>query len=95
MHLVHPYALRNFIDALSHINAFRAYLDTITASKLRSVLAKEVLLDAQNDSGLNLKEIESELRKISQMDDFKILNGKWFMDLKGIQSFFDFSPCSL
>ncbi|GJJ16006.1 hypothetical protein Clacol_010285 [Clathrus columnatus] len=74
IHLVHPYALRNLIDVLSHINSFRAYLDTLTASKLKSSLAKELVMDTLDKSGLNLKEIEVAIRKISQMEELRSLD---------------------
>ncbi|KAF8505103.1 hypothetical protein JB92DRAFT_763883 [Gautieria morchelliformis] len=54
IHIIHPYALDNLIGAISHLNSFHAYLDTLLPSKLKAGIAKEVALDVINCSSLNL-----------------------------------------
>ncbi|KAF8481409.1 hypothetical protein JB92DRAFT_3038603 [Gautieria morchelliformis] len=74
IHIIHPYLLDNLIGAISHLNAFRAYLDTLLPSKLKAGIAKELALDFIDCSGIDFKELESALRKISQLEEFTALD---------------------
>ncbi|KAF8528609.1 hypothetical protein JB92DRAFT_3107121 [Gautieria morchelliformis] len=55
IHIIHPYALDNLIGTISHLNSFRAYLDTLLPSKLKAGIAKEVALDGIDCSSLNMR----------------------------------------
>jgi hypothetical protein len=79
IHIIHPYALDNLIGAISHLNTFRAYLDTLLPSKLKAGIAKEVVLDLIDCSGIDFKELESALNKINQLDEFIKLDGALFV----------------
>ncbi|KAF8505026.1 hypothetical protein BU17DRAFT_71546 [Hysterangium stoloniferum] len=76
--IIHPYMLDNFIGALFHLNTFRAFLDTLTASKLKAGIAKEVIVDIIDGSGINLKQFEAELRKIQQLEELTSLDGEHY-----------------
>ncbi|KIJ44742.1 hypothetical protein M422DRAFT_30219 [Sphaerobolus stellatus SS14] len=74
IHLVHPFALANLIGALAHINAFRTFLGSLSASQLRSEIAKEVLLDAVDNSGIKFSELEAQLRQVQQLNELRSLD---------------------
>ncbi|KAF8578251.1 hypothetical protein K439DRAFT_1417327 [Ramaria rubella] len=78
IHISHPYALDNFIGALSHLNTFRTFLDTLTASRLKAGLAKEVVVDVIDCSGIDFKELESGLRMIKKLEEFTSLDADVF-----------------
>jgi hypothetical protein len=64
LHILHPYALDNLIGALSHLNTFRAYLDTLQASAVKAGIAKDVIVDVIDCSGIDFKELELGLKKV-------------------------------
>lgn len=61
LHLVHPFALQNLIAALKHIKRFYQYVKSTTASVEKSQIAKDLLLDLVDCSGLNLEGLETVL----------------------------------
>jgi hypothetical protein len=67
--------LDNFLSAISHLNTFRAFLDTLTASRLKASLAKEVVVDVIDCSAIDFKELASALRQIKQLDEYATLDG--------------------
>ena len=79
IHLVHRYPLDNLISAISHLNTFRTFLDTLTPSQLKTSIAKEVVVDVIDCSAIDFKELESALRKIDQLDEFAALDGAWLV----------------
>lgn len=87
IHLVHPYALDNLVDAVSHVNALRTMLGSLTASRLKSDIAKEILVDAVDGSGINFVVLEGQLRKIRQLDVFDSLDSE-LSDIIYIHVFF-------
>jgi len=74
INIIHPYMLDNFIGALFHLNTFRAFLDTLTASKLKAGIAKEVIMDIIDGSAINLKQFEAELRNIQHLEELTSLD---------------------
>ncbi|EGO18642.1 hypothetical protein SERLADRAFT_418835 [Serpula lacrymans var. lacrymans S7.9] len=63
LHLAHPYLLSNLRNVLSHINAFRAFLGTLTARGETAQLASDVLFDLVDSSGVGLPDSSSAINK--------------------------------
>lgn len=57
LHILHPFTLDNLTESISHLVAFRAYLDTLQASRMKAAIAKDVLADVLDCSGINFKEL--------------------------------------
>lgn len=62
LHLAHPLLLINLIDMTSHVNRFHQYLISQTAKAENAQIARDVLLDVVDCSGLNLEGLESIFR---------------------------------
>jgi len=67
--------LDNLIGALSHLNAFRAYLDTLNASALKAVISKEVVVYIIDCSGIDFKELGAGLMKMKL--EFDLIDGAY------------------
>ena len=64
LHLAHPYTLQNFITALKHVKEFRAFLGSLPAGGENSQIAKEVLVDLVDCSGVDLTGLISTLEEV-------------------------------
>jgi hypothetical protein len=64
LHLAHPFTLQNFITALKHVKGFRAFLGSLPAGGENSQIAKEVLVDLVDYSGVDLTALISALENI-------------------------------
>lgn len=62
LHLAHPLLLANLIHMISHVNKFYQYLMSQTAKAENAQIARDILLDAVDCSGLNLEGLESVFR---------------------------------
>lgn len=64
LHLAHPFTLQNFISALKHVKEFRAFLGSLPAGGENSQIAKEVLVDLVDCSGVDLTGLISALEEV-------------------------------
>ena len=64
LHLAHPFTLQNFIIALKHVKEFRAFLGSLPAGGENSQIAKEVLVDLVDFSGVDLTGLISALEEV-------------------------------
>ena len=69
LHLVHPYAFQNLKEAITHVKRFRDELDPLPPRCESAQIAKDILMDAADSSGVDLKsllhvldEIKSQLK---------------------------------
>lgn len=58
LHLVHPFALQNLTTALKHVRRYHQYLKSASARVEKSQIAKDLLVDTIECSGLNLEGLE-------------------------------------
>jgi hypothetical protein len=72
LHLAHPFTLQNIITALKHVKAFRAFLGPLPAGGENSQIAKEVLVDLVDCSGVDLTglitALEGVLERVQNFD---------------------------
>lgn len=72
LHLAHPFALQNFITALKHVKAFRAFLGSLPAGGENSQIAKGILVDLVDCSGVDLTglitALEEVLERVQNLD---------------------------
>jgi len=59
LHLAHPFALQNLITALKHVRRYYQFLKTSSAKIEKSQIAKDVLIDMIEYSGLDLEGLET------------------------------------
>jgi hypothetical protein len=64
LHLAHPFTLQNFIAALKHVKAFRTFLGSLPAGGENSQIAKEVLVDLVDCSGVDLIDLITALEEV-------------------------------
>ena len=64
LHLAHPFTLQNFITALKHVKEFRGFLGSLPAGGENSQIAKEVLVDLVDCSGIDLTGLISALEEV-------------------------------
>ncbi|KAL0581552.1 pseudouridine synthase pus4 [Marasmius crinis-equi] len=57
LHLVHPQALQTLIEAITNTKRVRQYLGSLTAKAENSQIARDVLIDQVDCSGINLSEL--------------------------------------
>ena len=77
LHLAHPFTLRYFIDGLKHVKSFRAFLGSLPAGGENSQIAKEVLVDLVDCSGVDLTGLITALEEVYervQNHDRELLN---------------------
>ncbi|KAF7778667.1 hypothetical protein Agabi119p4_3012 [Agaricus bisporus var. burnettii] len=71
LHLIHPFALQNLITALRHVKKYYQFLKSLSARVETSQIAKDVLTDMIDYSGLNLEGLEgileSSLRNVESL----------------------------
>jgi len=72
LHLAHPLTLQTFITALKHVKAFRFFLGSLPAGGENSQIAKEVLVDLVDCSGVDLTglitALEGVLQRVQNLD---------------------------
>nr|GAT53238.1 predicted protein [Mycena chlorophos] len=64
LHISHPFALKNLHAAVGHVNKFKNKIMSLNASEENSHLAKSVLLDLIQCSGVDLRALESLLSEL-------------------------------
>ncbi|KAF7323045.1 hypothetical protein HMN09_00084400 [Mycena chlorophos] len=64
LHISHPFALKNLHAAVGHVNKFKNKITSLNASEENSHLAKSVLLDLIQCSGVDLRAMESLLSEL-------------------------------
>lgn len=71
LHLIHPFALQNLITALRHVKKYYQFLKSLSARVETSQIAKDLLTDMIDYSGLNLEGLEgileSSLRNVETL----------------------------
>lgn len=82
LHLAHPLLLANLIHMISHVNKFYQYLMSQTAKAENAQIARDILLDAVDCSGLNLEGLESVFR--TSLGEVSCIPGKWLYSLSRI-----------
>ncbi|THH09465.1 hypothetical protein EW145_g1983 [Phellinidium pouzarii] len=63
-HLIHPYTLDNLYCFLQHVRRFRAYLGAIAKQDEHHQMAKEMLIDIVDSSGIDLEALDRVLSDI-------------------------------
>lgn len=53
LHLTHPFALQNICVALGHVKQYRAYLGSLSARGENAQIARDVLVDLIDSSGVD------------------------------------------
>jgi len=74
LHLTHPWILKNLIGVIMHVNRFYHSLSALTPKGENSQIARDILMDVINYSGLDLRGIEEILR--GTMSDVRSIPGK-------------------
>lgn len=62
LHLVHPFILPNLIGVIIHVNRFYHLLSVLTPKGENSQMARDILMDVIDCSGLDLRGIEEILK---------------------------------
>lgn len=75
LHLTHPWILTNLIAVIAHVNRFYHSLSALTPKGENSQIARDILMDVINYSGLDLRGIEEILVK-SALPDARSIPGK-------------------
>ncbi|KAF8163366.1 hypothetical protein B0H34DRAFT_650242 [Crassisporium funariophilum] len=72
LHITHPFTLQNLIAALKHVRTFRTFLGSLPAGGENSQIAKEVLIDVVDCSGVDFESLililEENLVKVQKFD---------------------------
>lgn len=66
LHLVHPFALEHLSAVSTHVRHFRAYLGTLSASSENAQIARDVLSDLVDTSGVDITALEPFLVECAQ-----------------------------
>lgn len=74
LHLGHPYALANLRSLLAHVKSFRQLLGGLSVRGENAQIARNVLVDLVDCSGLNLSSLDSLLAEC--LRDAQSLSGK-------------------
>lgn len=74
LYLAHPYALQNLKELLTHVNTFRQVLNKKPAGGENSQMAKDVLIDLVNCSGLKLDALITSMSEC--IEESQVLSGK-------------------
>ncbi|TFY72667.1 hypothetical protein EVG20_g347 [Dentipellis fragilis] len=74
LHLLHPHAFRQLRVAVSAVGRFYEYVKKLNPSVENAQIAKGILVDFVDCSGLNLKELE--VAMVAAADDVMLLNGE-------------------
>lgn len=74
LHLSHPLALHHFSSAIAHLTQFRGYLGSLSASGENAQIARDVLVDLVDNSGI---EFSALLLLLSEcLKDCQLLDSK-------------------
>lgn len=76
LHLVQPYALANLTAAIKHVKRFHGCLQALTPKQENAQIAKDVLVDLVDCSGIDLNALESLLTDLVQ--DAQAISGESF-----------------
>lgn len=74
LHLCHPFALQNFLAALNHVKAFRAFLAAMPAGSNNTQITQAVLVDTVDYSGVDFGSLISLLQ--ASMEPVQKLEGE-------------------
>lgn len=66
LNLAHPYATRNLFTILQHLKRFRTYLGSLSAGGENSRIARDVLVDLVDCSGVDFEALYPVLEEIVQ-----------------------------
>ncbi|PSR77354.1 hypothetical protein PHLCEN_2v7955, partial [Hermanssonia centrifuga] len=66
VNLIHPYALNNLNTAIAHVKRFRDDLNSLSAKKENSQMAKDVIMDHIACSGVHLDALSESLQELSK-----------------------------
>ena len=76
LHLVHPFALQEFSVLVTHIKQYRAYLGSLTPKGQNAQIAKDILIDVVDNSGIDFAALEA-LLTVSRTE-VQILDSQYF-----------------
>jgi hypothetical protein len=79
LHLGHPFALEHLNGVATHIRQFRTYLGSLAASSENSQIARDVLADLVDTSGVDIVALEPFLVGCAQ--DCKMLDSELFYSI--------------
>jgi len=74
--LAHPFALEHLTAALTHVTQFRVYLGSLSASSENSQIARDVLTDLVDSSGVDIVALGRFL--VECMQDCRLLDSMHF-----------------
>jgi len=72
LHLVHPFALEHLNTVSTHVRQFRAYLGSLSASSENAQIARDVLTDLVDTSGVDIAALEPFL--VECLQDCRLLD---------------------
>lgn len=61
LHLSHPFALQKFSALVAHVRQYRAYLGSLTAKGQKAQIARGILSDLIDNSGVDFNALDSVL----------------------------------
>ena len=64
LHLLHPLALLGLQEAIGHVKRFRDELDNLSPKRENSQMAKDVLMDTVDSSGVDINALFAILDKV-------------------------------
>jgi hypothetical protein len=79
LHLVHPFALEHLNAVATHVRQFRAYIGSLSASSENSQIARDVLADLVDTSGVDIAALEPFLVECAQ--DCRMLDSEPFYSI--------------
>jgi hypothetical protein len=62
LHLVQPFALQKFSTMVTHIKQYRAYLGSLSAKGQNAQIARDILIDVVDNSGIDFGALETLLK---------------------------------
>ena len=74
LHLVHPFALEHLNAVSTHVRQFRAFLGSLSASSENAQIARDVLADLVDTSGIDFAALESFL--VECVQDCRLLDSE-------------------
>ncbi|KAG6917962.1 hypothetical protein DXG01_017146 [Tephrocybe rancida] len=66
LHIGHPFALDNFIVALSHVQKFCAYIKSLAPRGESAQIARDIVVDLIGNSGIELSDLINSLEHTRQ-----------------------------
>jgi hypothetical protein len=89
LHLVQPFALTNLLGMLKHVKRFRGYLGSLTPKGEKAQIAKDILVDVVDCSGIDLAALDSVLESHAQDIKAMVNGGLRSGCISGLNSWFD------